>query len=109
MFYIERKSTPSGRRGRCAAASPVFASGIMFEHIGHADGAVARVMIERLDRQAMRLVAELYWRADICLAAILSMGAAGTRRSSDSDGGTAKPTGSWPFAQVSHIWISALS
>jgi hypothetical protein len=32
----------------------------MFEHIGQADDAVARVMIELLDRQAMRLVAKLY-------------------------------------------------
>ncbi len=67
----------------------------MFEHIGHADDAVARVMIELLDGQAMRLVAELYWRADIRLADSLSMGgAAGNRRPAGSDGGTAKAAGS---------------
>ena len=44
-----------------------------------------------------------------CAVGDPSMGAAAGTGQAGSEGGTAKPTGSWPFAQVSHIWVSAVS
>jgi hypothetical protein len=39
---------------------PRFRKRHVFEHIGHADDAVARAMIELLDGRAMRRVAKLF-------------------------------------------------
>jgi hypothetical protein len=61
VVHVRHRETKHALRTQqpVRGGEPRFPKRHVFENIGHADHAVARVMIERLDGQAMRLAAKL--------------------------------------------------